>query len=76
MGIRQQFGIANDSGDAISGILGLGYGRGYSIGYDNIVDSLVKYDLINAPIYSVSLGRLGAGSSRRAPFSYDASFFC
>ncbi|PKS05589.1 hypothetical protein jhhlp_008107 [Lomentospora prolificans] len=63
VGIRQKFGMATDSSFAVSGIIGLGYGMGYTIGYSNILDSLVKYDLINAPIYSVSLGGQGEGTS-------------
>jgi len=64
VGIRQKFGLATDSSYAVSGILGLGYGIGYTINYANILDSLVKFDLINAPIYSVSLGGQGQGTSK------------
>ncbi|CAI4220119.1 unnamed protein product [Parascedosporium putredinis] len=63
VGIRQKFGMATDSSYAVSGILGLGYGMGYTIGYSNVLDSLVKFDLINAPAYSVSLGGQGEGTS-------------
>lgn len=55
--------MATDSSYAVSGILGLGYGMGYTIGYSNVLDSLVKFDLINAPAYSVSLGGQGEGTS-------------
>ena len=63
MSITQRFGVAWDSSYAVSGILGLGYGYGYSLGYNNVLDSLVEYDVINAPIYSVALGPIGTGSS-------------
>ena len=70
VGIRQKFGMAWDSSYAVSGILGLGYGYGYSIGYNNVLDSLVGYDVINAPIYSVALGPIGAGTSKdHGPFA-------
>lgn len=62
--MRQRFGVAWDSSYAVSGILGLGYGIGYSLGYNNVLDSLVQYDLINAPIYSVAFGPIGAGTSK------------
>ena len=64
VGIKQRFGMAWDSDYAVSGILGLGYGRGYNLGYNNIIDSLVEYDVINAQIYSVALGRIGSGTSK------------
>ncbi len=62
--VRQRFGVAWDSSYAVSGILGLGYGAGYTLGYNNVLDSMVQYDLINAPIYSVALGPIGAGTSK------------
>lgn len=64
VGIRQQFGMAFDSNYAVSGILGMGYGKGYNIAYNNIVDSMVEYDVINAQIYSVGLGHIGSGISK------------
>lgn len=64
VGIRQKFGMATDSSYAVSGILGLGYGIGYTINYANVLDSLVKFDLINAPIFSVALGGQGQGTSK------------
>ena len=64
VGIRQRFGLAWDSDYAVSGILGLGYGAGYNIGYNNVLDSLVEYDVINAQIYSVALGTIGGGESK------------
>lgn len=64
VGIKQRFGMAWDSDYAVSGILGLGYGRGYNLEYDNILDSLVEYGVINAQIYSVALGQIGSGTSK------------
>lgn len=61
--MRQRFGVAWDSSYAVSGILGLGYGAWYNLDYNNVLDSLVQYDLINAPIFSVALGPIGAGTS-------------
>ncbi|SPO03615.1 uncharacterized protein DNG_06298 [Cephalotrichum gorgonifer] len=63
VGITQKFGVALDSGYAVSGILGLGYGSAYNINYNNIVDSLVSHSIINGPIYSVALAPIGAGTS-------------
>jgi hypothetical protein len=64
--IAQQFGVANASGYAIAGILGLGYGYRCNIDYPSTLDSMVGYERINAPIFSLGLGGQGDGFSMTA----------
>ncbi|GJN71746.1 hypothetical protein PLICBS_005814 [Purpureocillium lilacinum] len=53
---RVQFGVATTSEDQFSGILGLGYGRGLNIGYDNFVDQLARQNVTRTKAFSVALG--------------------
>jgi len=61
--VRQKFGMATDSVYTVSGIMGLGYGYGYTIDYYNVLDTLVVYNYINGPVFSTALGRIGEGLS-------------
>jgi len=62
--IAQQFGLANRSSYAVSGILGLGYGTPRNLDYPGTLDSMVQYGRIAAPIFSVDFGGQGDGFSR------------
>jgi hypothetical protein len=61
--VRQRFGMATASAVAYAGIMGLGYGYGYALDYYNVLDTLVVYSHINAPIFSTALGHYGEGFS-------------
>jgi Eukaryotic aspartyl protease len=61
--IAQQFGLANQSQYAVAGILGLGYGSPANLDYPSTLDSLVQYQRIAAPIFSVDFGGQGDGFS-------------
>jgi hypothetical protein len=61
--IAQQFGVASQSGYAIAGIMGLGYGYPINMDYPSTLNSMVGYERINAPIFSIGLGGQGDGFS-------------
>jgi aspartyl protease len=63
IGVRQKFGMASDSVAAVAGIMGLGYGYGYTMDYYNVLDTLVVNSYINGPIFSSALGRISEGLS-------------
>lgn len=58
-----QFGVANDSSFAFSGVLGLGYTFPYSIPYPSLLDLMVSQRVIGAPVFSLGLGGEGDGFS-------------
>ncbi len=55
-----QFGMANDSVELNEGILGLGYGQGTNLHYDNFVDQLALQKATNSKAFSIALGSVDA----------------
>ncbi|POR33395.1 Candidapepsin-2 [Tolypocladium paradoxum] len=53
---RVQFGVATSSQDLSSGILGMGYGKGINIGYNNFIDELAAQGVTNTKSFSIALG--------------------
>ncbi len=51
-----QFGVATASEDAFSGILGIGYGKGYATKYLNFVDQLRAQNVTKVKAYTLALG--------------------
>jgi len=51
-----QFGVATASEDAFSGILGIGYGKGYATKYLNFVDQLRAQNATRVKAYTLALG--------------------
>ena len=51
-----QFGVATASEDAFSGILGIGYGKGYGTKYLNFVDQLRAQNATKVKAYTLALG--------------------
>ncbi|KAK3905466.1 putative aspartic-type endopeptidase [Staphylotrichum tortipilum] len=51
-----QFGVATASEDAFSGILGIGYGKGYATKYLNFVDQLRVQNVTKVKAYTLALG--------------------
>ncbi|KAK4161711.1 Candidapepsin-1 [Cladorrhinum sp. PSN259] len=58
-----QFAVADDSNYTFAGILGLGYAYGYSVEYPTVLNLMVSWGMINAPIFSLGLGGDGDGFS-------------
>ncbi|KND90855.1 Candidapepsin-2 [Tolypocladium ophioglossoides CBS 100239] len=53
---KVQFGVATSSEDQFSGILGIGYGKGFNIGYNNFIDELAAQGVTKTKSFSVALG--------------------
>lgn len=51
-----QFGVSNSSVDEFAGILGIGYGKGYTTSYPNFVDQLALQNQTSVKAFSVGLG--------------------
>jgi hypothetical protein len=51
-----QFGVADVSEDLNEGVLGLGYGRGRNLRYNNLVDELLAQNVTATRAFSVALG--------------------
>ncbi|KAI1348674.1 aspartic peptidase domain-containing protein [Xylaria sp. FL0043] len=51
-----QFGVAIDTADEFSGILGIGYGENVTIRYKNMVDQLADQGATNTKAFSLALG--------------------
>ncbi|KAI0799193.1 aspartic peptidase domain-containing protein [Xylaria sp. FL0064] len=51
-----QFGVAVDTVDEFSGILGIGYGENVTIRYKNMVDQLADQGATNTKAFSLALG--------------------
>ncbi|KAK0752932.1 aspartic peptidase domain-containing protein [Schizothecium vesticola] len=51
-----QFGIASASADTFSGILGIGYGSGYTTRYPNFIDQLYAQNGTRVKAYTLALG--------------------
>ncbi len=57
-----QFGVANRSTELSEGILGLGYGKGLNLNYNNFVDQLALQKVTNSKAFSVALGSVNANN--------------
>lgn len=57
-----QFGVATASEDLNEGILGLGWGKGVNLGYDNFIDALAEQNVTNSRAFSVALGSVDASN--------------
>ncbi|KAJ2995590.1 hypothetical protein NUW58_g1235 [Xylaria curta] len=51
-----QFGVATDTEDEFSGILGIGHGENVTIRYKNLVDQLADQGVTNTKAFSLALG--------------------
>ncbi|PSR76472.1 aspartic peptidase domain-containing protein [Coniella lustricola] len=51
-----QFGVSDSSSDEFAGILGIGYGKGYTTTYPNFVDQLALQNQTSVKAFSVGLG--------------------
>ena len=51
-----QFGVATESKDTFSGILGIGYGKGIATRYPNFVDQLREQNATRVKAYTLALG--------------------
>ncbi|KAI1827402.1 aspartic peptidase domain-containing protein [Xylaria intraflava] len=51
-----QFGVASDTVDEFSGILGIGHGENLNIGYKNVIDQLADQGVTNTKAFSLALG--------------------
>lgn len=51
-----QFGVATETEDTFSGILGIGYGKGIATKYQNFVDQLASQNATRSKIYTLALG--------------------
>jgi len=51
-----QFGVALESPVLNEGILGLGFGNGFNLKYNNLIDELADQNVTNSKAFSVALG--------------------
>lgn len=70
-----QFGVSTGSSSEFSGILGLGYGLGYTTKYRNFVDELAYQNQTQVKAYSVALGGKDEGEGVLVFGGVDASKF-
>lgn len=57
-----QFGVATASEDLNEGILGLGFGKGLNLNYNNFIDELAIEKQTNSRAFSVALGSVTANN--------------
>jgi hypothetical protein len=57
-----QFGVATQSDDLNEGILGLGFGKGLNLPYNNFIDELAIEKQTNSRAFSVALGSVTANN--------------
>jgi hypothetical protein len=57
-----QFGVATQSEDLNEGILGLGWGKGFNLEFDNFIDVLAEEKVTNSRAFSVALGSVNANN--------------
>lgn len=57
-----QFGVATQSEDLNEGILGLGWGKGLNLEYNNFIDVLAVEKVTNSRAFSVALGSVNANN--------------
>ena len=55
-----QFGVAQASSELNEGILGLAYGNGKNLDYDNFVDVLARQGVTKGRAFSIALGSVDA----------------
>ncbi|ODA77045.1 hypothetical protein RJ55_07563 [Drechmeria coniospora] len=72
-GVR--FGIARNSEAQFAGILGVGYGKGRNIGYNNFLDELATQSVIDKKAFSVALGSKEEGEGTVVFGGVDTSKF-
>ncbi|KAK4227826.1 putative aspartic-type endopeptidase [Podospora fimiseda] len=53
---KVQFGVATETEDTFSGILGIGYGKGIATKYPNFIDELAAQNATKVKIYTLALG--------------------
>lgn len=58
---KVQFGVATSSQEQFAGILGIGYGNGFNIKYNNFVDELALQNVTKTKSFSVALGSKDEG---------------
>jgi hypothetical protein len=58
-----QFGVANVTQDLNEGILGLGWGYGKNLAYNNLIDQLADQGVINTKSISVGLGNVNESNA-------------
>jgi Eukaryotic aspartyl protease len=56
------FGVATASTDTYLGIMGLGYGNGFNLAYNNVVDELFEQRVTNSRVFSLALGSADASN--------------
>jgi hypothetical protein len=59
---KVQFGVAQNSTQLNEGILGLGWGNGKNLPYNNFVDELPSQGVANSKAFSVALGNIDASN--------------
>ena len=64
-----QFGVATQSSELNEGILGLGWGNGFNLKYNNLVDELADQKVTNSRAFSMALGSVDE-SNAGSPVSY------
>ncbi|KAB5517293.1 aspartic peptidase domain-containing protein [Coniochaeta sp. 2T2.1] len=57
-----QFGVATASEDLNEGIMGLGWGNGFNLDYNNFIDDLADEGITNSRAFSVALGSVTANN--------------
>lgn len=57
-----QFGVATASEDLNEGILGLGWGNGFNLDYNNFIDDLAEQSVTKSRAFSVALGSVDANN--------------
>jgi len=57
-----QFGVATASQDLNEGILGLGWGKGFNLPYDNFIDVLAEQGATKSRAFSIALGSVNANN--------------
>ncbi|KAK1764093.1 acid protease [Phialemonium atrogriseum] len=51
-----QFGVATDSSELNEGILGLGFGKGFNLPYNNLIDDLFLQNVTQTKAFGIALG--------------------
>ncbi|KAH8886725.1 acid protease [Thozetella sp. PMI_491] len=57
-----QFGVAKNSTELSEGIMGLGFGQGTNLNYNNFIDQLALQKVTNSRAFSVALGSVDANN--------------
>ncbi|KAK0649610.1 aspartic peptidase domain-containing protein, partial [Cercophora newfieldiana] len=70
-----QFGVAQWSENMVSGILGVGYGRGYNQKYSGFIDEIYDQGLVLDKDFSIALGSVDEGEGELVFGGIDLSKF-